>query len=325
MYIVPSYIIIWLITLYYSGVYEKPIRILNIFKGHITATIIILVLYALLPESFRYSRALLLIGSLWALIALLLHRLSFNIVGLKDYEFAGTRKKKLILVGHKKETERVREILTKTRIPIEIAGNVSPAKQKDPFFLGSMDQLKEIIRVHNADEIIFCSEDIPASDIIKNMTLLTAENIAYKIAPPESISIIGSNSINTAGDLYLIHFNSVSKGKNRRLKRLFDLITSFIIILLTPFMIFFFRKYYILTGAAFRVIFGKYTWVSYCRHVDLSPLPFLKPGIFELCNREIKTEDKQLMERMNMEYARDYKVNNDLSLLWKNIIMLKKG
>lgn len=323
-FILPSYVIIWLISLYYSGAYEKPIRIINIFKGHLTGTLVILVLYALLPESFRYSRALILIGSIWAIIALLIHRLTLNMIGLKDYEFAGSRKKRLILVGNKNEAKRVRDILMKTRIPTEISGYVSPVKSSDPFFIGHLEQLKEIVRIHKTDEIIFCSEDISASEIIRNMTMLTAENIDYKIAPPESISIIGSNSINTAGDLYLIHFNSVSKGKNRRLKRLFDLSTSFIIILLTPFMIFFFKKYHKLAASAFQVIFGKYSWVSYCSKIDLTPLPFLKPGIFELCSRE-NFQDKQIMEKMNLEYARNYKINNDFSLLWKNILMLKKG
>ncbi len=323
--IVPSYVVIWLLSLYYSGAYEKPIRILNIFKGHLTGTLIILVLYALLPESVRYSRALLLLGSVWALIALLIHRLSFNIPGAKEYEFAGNRKKRMILVGNKKEINRVAGILTQTRIRTEIAGNVSPAKSSDPFFIGSVDQLKEIVRIHDADEIIFCSEDISASEIIKNMTVLTSENIDYKIAPPESISIIGSNSINTAGDLYLINFNSVSKGKNRRLKRLFDLSTSLLIILLAPFMILFFKKYHSLAGNAFRVLFGKYTWVSYCSKIDLSPLPSLKPGIFELCPYDVSPQNRDIMKKMNLEYARDYKINNDFIILWKNILMLKKG
>ncbi len=324
-FILPSYVIIWLISLYYSGAYEKPIRIINIFKGHLTGTLIILVLYALLPESFRYSRALILLGSIWAIIALLIHRLSLNVFGLKEYEFAGTKKKRLILVGNKDEAKRVRDILMKTRIPTEISGYVSPSKSSDSFFIGHLEQLKEIVKIHKTDEIIFCSEDLSASEIIRNMTMLTAENIDYKIAPPESISIIGSNSINTAGDLYLIHFNSVSKGKNRRLKRLFDLFTSLIMILLTPFMIFFFRKYHKLTGAAFQVIFGKYTWISYCSKIDLTPLPSLKPGIFELCPMDSFPEEKEIMEKMNLEYARDYKINNDFSLLWKNILMLKKG
>ena len=52
---------------------------------------------------------------------------------------------------------------------------------------------------------------------------LTQLDIEYKIAPPESISIIGSNSIHTAGDLYVVNINSISKRSNKRKKRVFDI------------------------------------------------------------------------------------------------------
>ncbi|MBE0653724.1 MAG: glycosyltransferase, partial [Bacteroidales bacterium] len=309
--VVPSYILIWLLSLYYSGGYEKPLRVVNLIKGHLTGTLIILILYALMPESFRYSRALILLGSIWALFALFVHRLSLNFAGFKDYEFYGTRRKRLVLVGRESEVKRVGDILHRIRERTEIAGNVSPDENPDSFYLGSIRQLREIIRILKVDEIIFCSQDIDAGEIIKNMTLLSEEKIDYKIAPPESISIIGSNSIKTAGDLYLVHFNSVSKGKNRRLKRLFDLFASGVIILLSPFMLFFVRKYSFLFYSSFKVIFGKYTWISYCRSTDTQSLPFLKRGIFELCSHEMLPEDIPFMEKMNLEYARDYRISYD--------------
>jgi hypothetical protein len=101
-FIAPSYIIIWLLALYYSGAYERPIKILNIFKGYFTGTFAILIFYALLPEHLRFSRALILLGSVWVIFSLLFHRLSLNLIGFSDYEFAVNRKKRLIIVGRKK-------------------------------------------------------------------------------------------------------------------------------------------------------------------------------------------------------------------------------
>jgi len=45
------------------------------------------------------------------------------------------------------------------------------------------------------------------------MHTLVSADVDFKIAPPESLSIIGSNSIDTAGDLYIIDVNSISKPK----------------------------------------------------------------------------------------------------------------
>jgi len=62
-----------------------------------------------------------------------------------------------------------------------------------------------------------------------------SKKVSYKIAPPESMSIIGSNSIDTAGDLYVIDINSVSKDVNRRNKRVIDISVSFVLLPLFRF------------------------------------------------------------------------------------------
>ena len=317
-YIVPSYLIIWITALYYSGAYEKPIKIWNIFKGHVSGTLLILVLYALLPESFRFSRAIILMGSVWVILVILIHRFILNIVGLKDYEFSGTRKKRLALLGWKEETDRVSDIIRKTRINPEIIGIINPGDSGHPEFLGNETQLREIVRIHKIDELVFCSNDISASEIIKNMTLLNDENIEYKIAPPESLSIIGSNSINTSGDLYLIHFNSIARGNNRRAKRLFDIFSSLILIILSPVFLIILKGYPGLYLKALKVLSGRYTWISYC-NIPAENLPALKPGIFNLWTNNKDSKEISFLEKLNIEYARDYRLSTDFNILWKNI------
>lgn len=50
------------------------------------------------------------------------------------------------------------------------------------------------------------------------MLKMVSSNVDFKIAPAESFSIIGSNSIETAGDLYTIDINSISRTQNVRKK-----------------------------------------------------------------------------------------------------------
>ncbi len=322
-YVVPLYILIWILSMYYSGGYDKPVRLWRLFRGHITGTIIILVLYALIPEHYRFSRALILFGALWGMIIILLHRLAGNIFGAVDYEFSANRRKRLVLVGRPAEVKRVSSILGKTRIKPEIAGFVNPDSDSgisDNFFLGSLEQLREIIRIHKVDEIIFCSGDLEAREIIRNMTRLTDIQVEFKIAPPESLSIIGSNSINTAGELYLIHFNSVSRGKNRRSKRLFDIISSVILILLSPLFFFFFRDYHLFLKNSFIVLSGKKTWIGYSRKSDLSMLPSLRDGVFDVNSLSGEEAGESFIEKLNFEYARDYRIAVDFNTLWKNLM-----
>lgn len=316
--VVPVYILIWLASIYYSGGYEKPVRIWKVLSGQLSGTIIILVLYALLPEDYRFSRALILLGSLWGLLAVLIHRLTLYFIGLSDYELALNRKRRMVIVGFKEEAGRVSNLLQKTQIKPDIVGFVSPDELDDQAYLGNTTQLPEIIKIHKLEEIVFCAKDISSREIIRIMTRVTGIAIDFKIAPPESLSIIGSNSINTAGDLYMINFNSIAKGRNRRTKRLFDLITSLVLLFSWPFLFAFLKSYRENFGNIFRVIFSFRTWVGYCPETDISGLPALKASVFSACAGE-QEMDRETREKINMEYARDYKIYNDFSIFWRNI------
>ena len=70
------------------------------------------------------------------------------------------------------------------------------------------------------------------------MLTLVSSGVDFKIAPPESLSIIGSNNIDTAGDLYMIEVNSISKPNNKRNKRLLDVVASLLIIAFSPILFF---------------------------------------------------------------------------------------
>jgi len=150
------------------------------------------------------------------------------------------------------------------------------------------------------------------------MTELADVAVDYKIASPGSQSIIGSNSINTAGDLYLINFNSVSRDRNRRNKRLFDMGASLFFCLSWLFLFPFFKEYRKNIGNAIKVLFSTRSWVGYCEGPAISGLPSLKKGVFNPCS-QIPDASLETKENQNMEYARDYRIYNDFSVFWRNV------
>jgi len=319
---VPIYILIWLLSIYYSGGYEKPVKIWKVISGHFTGTFIILILYALLPEAYRFSRALILLGAFWGILTICLHRLLFFFVGFSDYELALNRKRRMIVVGLHDEANRVSKLLEKTQIVPDIIGFVAPRTIDTQGYLGNISQLSEIAKIHKIEEIVFCAKDITSREIISIMTEFTGSTVDYKIAPPESLSIIGSNSINTSGDLYLINFNSIAKGRNRRSKRLFDIGSSLGLLLTWPFLFLIFRGCRNNAGNALLVLLSVRTWVGYCKDANLDGLPVLKKGIFDPLTG-INIFDQDTKEKINMEYARDYKLFNDLSIWWRGIFNVK--
>ena len=72
--VLPLYILVWLLSLFFAGGYDKPIKNGRVFRGIFFGSLLIASVYAFLPESARFSRAIILLGSVWALFATLFLR-----------------------------------------------------------------------------------------------------------------------------------------------------------------------------------------------------------------------------------------------------------
>jgi O-antigen biosynthesis protein len=66
--VIPLFTIIYLLIAYYTGLYNKYFRQANLNRSAITATMAVLAVYSLLPESLRFSRGIILFGSVMAFL-----------------------------------------------------------------------------------------------------------------------------------------------------------------------------------------------------------------------------------------------------------------
>jgi hypothetical protein len=189
-------------------------------------------------------------------------------------------------------------------------------------FIGNLRQVPDIITIYKISEVIFCSKDISHQVIIDKMVEWHASNVDYKIAPEDSLSIIGSNSINTRGDLYTVDIKAIDTVSNRRNKRLLDVLLSLFSIIFWIPMAFIVKKPFYFLKSSFLVLIGKRTWVGYCPSVndDKIKLPKIKDGIFtpsSTMNANIK--DEKFVKNLNLLYARDYTVCKDLEIFFRSI------
>ena len=312
------YISVWLLSILLSGGYDKPVKMKNIFKGIGIGAVIILAVYALLPTHLRFSRALILLGTAWTLIIVPFVRLLLNFTKLQVFKVNLPKRKKVAVVGSKEECRSLVGQLMSSRTKIEIAAYVSPSADTDKFFAGDMEQLDEIVKINRIDELIFCAKDIQSQQIIRTMLNLSSPNLDYKIASPDGFSVIGSNSINTTGELYNVDINAIDKPENRRSKRMFDIVTSFFMILLSPVLIWFIKGKLKAYANLFSVLFGGKTFVSYCTNEnDTSLLPKIKKGVFSVDMIYGRNVKKDVADRLNIMYAKDYKVSHDAVMFFK--------
>ncbi len=314
----PLYALAWIIMVYFNGGYDKPIKILKIIRGVLVGTVFILMGYSLLPESLRFSRALILLGTSWAMVCFVFTRLLFHILKIKSYSLSSAKTKRIAIIGEEQEFNRVSALLKETHANPSFVGFVSAEINgvHNPSYIGKINQIDEIIKVHQINEIIFCAKDISSQFIINNMLTLVSSGVDFKIAPPESLSIIGSNDVDTAGDLYVIDVNSISKSNNKRNKRLLDIGISLMAIVFSPILFFIQEKKSNYFLNCFNVLFGFYSWVGYGRITDKS-LPEIKRSVLYpsmLLDADI---DNNKMKLVNLRYAKDYSVEKDLMILWK--------
>ncbi|MBI3511220.1 MAG: glycosyltransferase [Bacteroidetes bacterium] len=325
----PVYVVVWLTSVYFSGGYDKPIRVLKIARGIFVGTAAILIMYALLPEDLRFSRALILFGSGWALASLFLSRFLFSLTPIRSMRIERGQSQRIAIVGTIDECKRVSNLLRQTSANISFAGFVSShdEESKDSAFLGRFGQLTDIVTIYGIDEVIFCAKDLEAKQIIDRMSQLgDSRKVSYKIAPPESLSIIGSNSIDTAGDLYVIDINSVNKTVNRRNKRVIDFGISLLFLSTFPLTIWLAKNPGGFLKNIFSVLFGMKTWVGYAPSANENILlPKIRKGVLDPADvLPAQQRTREICERLNLLYAKDYKVGNDLHIIRKSLRELGK-
>lgn len=319
----PLYAFVWVVLTYFNGGYDKPVRLIRIIRGVVFGSVFILMGYSLLPESLRFSRALILLGTLWAMVSYLITRLIYHLLKLKSYSLVSNKSKRIAIIGEEKEFNRVVSLLKETQVNPSFVGFVSAENNgvHNPYYLGKLNQIDEVIKVHRINEIIFCAKDLSSQFIINNMLTLVSSGVDFKIAPPESLSIIGSNNIDTAGDLYMIDVNSISKSNNKRNKRVLDIALSIVLLFFSPFLIFIQDRKGNFLVNCFKVLFGFNSWVGYGKHVDKS-LPEIKPSVLSpamLSNVELDYNKTKLI---NLRYAKDYRIEKDLTIIWKCLSQL---
>ena len=320
--VLPAYLLIWLLSVFFSGGYDKPFQIPKTLRGLGIGSLLILVLYALLPENLRFSRALILLGMLWLGAVVSFNRFVGYLLKADGFAFGGDLKKRFLVIGHTDEALRVDTLLKSTAIKPDFIGLVeTDSKTVLPDeFIGHIHQVPEMIQIYGINEVIFCSKDIPHQLIIDKMVDWHAAGVDYKIAPEDSLSIIGSNSINTRGDLYTIGIDAIDSKANRRSKRLFDVVSAVFSIVSWPLILWFMHKPFSFFGNALFVLWGRKTWIGYCgSNTEAGKrLPTIRKGV--ICPGSVFKnfgENEEMNQRINLFYARDYNVWKDVGLFFK--------
>ncbi len=322
-FFVPLYIGFWIFGLFLFRGYQKPYLGKKILYGTAAGTLFIAVIYAFLPEDYRFSRALIILGAVAAVLIFTVIRLGLAFIFPKKFSYAPNMPKKIAIVGTLNEANRVSHILQQTKMPYTLVGiiDVETNNSVSVNFIGSIQNIQNLVGIYKIDELIYCADSMSNKEIISWMEALNNTGVDFKIVPENSQFIIGSNSKNEPGDYYSFEtIFAINSKENRFNKRFFDIISSLFLLFTLPLNLWFIRKTQNYLSNLFQVLSGKKTWVGYSKSIEKSVenLPKLPENVLspidELPISEIDDSTKQ---RLNFIYARDYTVYSDIAIFLK--------
>jgi GT2 family glycosyltransferase len=320
----PLYILIWLGTAWLNGAYDARYDLRRLVRGLSFGTLILAAVYGFLDLDYRPSRALVLMGAVWAVLSTVGIRALAHFISYGNFRVGRERNKNVVIAGAEAESTRVAALLNQLSTGKNLIGYVEPLQQGTAIpgsnALGTLAQLDEIARIYQIDEVIFCSKDISSQEIMQWMTLL-GPAISYKIVPEESLSIIGSSSKDEPGELYTIDIKyNIAQPVERRNKRVLDLAICIVLLLSLPLWLLFSTKRMRWLKNCWPVLAGRKTWVGYAANGSNGTLPKIKPCVFSPLDA---LDDIQVnaptAARLNFFYAKDWDSTRDLEILWKCI------
>ena len=306
---IPYYTATWILSMWFLGSYRNRWDFSKMIRFLLIGTALISIIYGFLPNSLRYSRGIILFGTLVVAAVLFAWRTALHFLKYQTLNFSHRNNTKSILVGDKKNWNKVTQLLHSYNQNYQQLGYVNDDEKDSANWLGRVNQLQEIVKIYDVNEIIFSTNNITAERTMQLMTVI-GPNVNYYTLPADSNFVIGSHSKNANG-LYFgeqIELN-LSKQEYRSQKRIFDISLALLAIILSPIlsMIPLTRKWVL---NSIKVLSGKKTWVSYSSNA-IDKLPKLNAGVYNTAYM-LKEPNELFAKNLDQLYAKNYGVLMDI-------------
>jgi O-antigen biosynthesis protein len=307
----PAFTALFLITAFYSGLYDKGYKQSQLVRSTTIAALVLLSVYALLPEAIRFSRGILVIGIVLAFMLMNMMRLLFIKLHYLETSNEYEERRQTVVVAAEKDFLIIAGMLRNAGMKERVLGRVG-IESPDAAALGGIEQLPELVKKYQVKEIIFCENGLSFKEIIASINVLPG-NTRNKFHASGSGSIVGSDSKNTGGDFIADSTKyKIGMPLQRRNKRLMDIIVSILFLLATPIIVFIKKHTAAFYKNVFKVLTGKKTWIGYT--TETNALPLIKTAVITSTTLPAMLNDlpAESLQKSDEWYASGYTVMTDL-------------
>ncbi len=298
-----AYVLVWIISLWFSGLYLRQSRPVVFVRTMLLATVAIGFFYGLLPEHLRFSRALLVLGALGGTVVLLFWRTVLGTLTGKKFFSSALRQPRILFYGTKDHAKNLNDALAQSRISPSFFWQESHGQ--------SAEYLAELIRIHRIDEMIIDASGTNYTQVI-NYLETCGNSCSVKTYHPATGYIIGSDSSLTQGGTYRKSIQT-SDPTYLRQRRVLELTLPLFLLVLSPVLLPIAvasgrtRSYFLILREFPSILLKKRSLVGYSvTAAEKNSLPELAPPIFDICtvipeNLDFSQNEKAIVENYAME------------------------
>jgi GT2 family glycosyltransferase len=313
----PLFTIVYLFTAYYAGLYDRWYKRSGLVHSTLIATIILLAGYSLLPEQYRFSRAIILFGAILAFILISLLRWLLIAAHVLNSKHEKEEQPYTLIVGSAAEYEKILQLMKEAGLQERVLGRVA-VNEDDYTAVGNWKKLPKLSLSIPFREVIFCEGSLSFANIIEIVQQLP-KHTRVKFHASNSKSIISSESKDTSGEILSYEKSyRLADPYIRRLKRFLDISVSLFAIITFPVHLILVKKPAKFFANCFAVLFAQKTWIGYAKAEK--DLPFLRTAVIACNGMPLSSKQPFPVESLQMAdqwYARDYDPVNDLRLIVK--------
>jgi len=305
-YGLPLFSLLFVLAAAFAGLYDQRTRISQLLSSLVFAMISLLALYSLLPETLRFSRGVILWGSLLAVVIMLLLRWIFQQPGQYSEEDA------TIVVASSGDYRRLLPLLQKEMIDECLLGRLS-LQTGDQEALGALAALPTLSTQMGIKRVIFCIGDLRLQEVIPVMQACRKQPLRFLFHESGSNSMVGSQT-GAPGTSIITPFVSyaIAQRYQQRMKRVIDLAMAILFLITMPLHLFLQPRFGTFLQNIFLVLVGKRTWVGYAS--VLNRLPAIKEGVVTFMGKHtVLSTDAQ--EQADHRYAKQYDWWEDVRLV----------
>jgi len=359
--VLPIYTIVWFASIYMFGAYHKkgrfhvkPVLWSSIFGLLINAT------FTYFFKQFAYSRVVVMISFMLILVFLSLWRILYRLIEPLSSKSPLSKIRRAVIIGAGREGKRIlKQLQQRPDMHYEVRGFVDFEASNvgheidGTEVLATIDNIKDVIRVDNINDVIFSSDRLSNAQILETIVRAQHSGVNFRIVPHELEYIVAKSSVDEIDTVPLLDFAGVAGPLDLAVKRIFDVVASSIVIIITAPLVFLNR----IVGGMFskRKIIGHggspthiYVFdggMGFMRYVPLWYSVFLgtlsivgseitefknseyhtiyKPGLSGLVQLKAREKKKALTQHekdyYNLYYVKNQNIITDLQILLKSI------